>query len=50
MALLLVVAPLVVPESRETEPGRLDLVGVVLSLLTMGPLVLALKLAGSAGG
>ncbi|WP_224387573.1 MFS transporter [Pseudonocardia sp. ICBG1293] len=50
MALLLVVAPLVVPESRETEPGRLDLVGVLLSLLTMGPLVLALKLAGSAGG
>ncbi|MEJ8281792.1 MFS transporter [Pseudonocardia spirodelae] len=47
MALLLVVAPLVVPESREPHPGRLDLVGVALSLLAMGPLVLALKLAGS---
>ncbi|MEU6700015.1 MFS transporter [Pseudonocardia sp. NPDC046786] len=49
MALLLVVAPFLLPESREPSPGRLDLVGVLLSLLAMGPLVLAVKLIGSSG-
>ncbi|MFP5019204.1 MFS transporter [Pseudonocardia phyllosphaerae] len=52
MALLLVVAPFLLPESREAAPGRLDLAGVLLSLLAMGPLVLAVKLlgAGDSGG
>lgn len=49
MALLLVVAPFLLPESREHTPGKLDLVGVLLSLLAMGPLVLAVKLLGSSG-
>ncbi|ANY06806.1 MFS transporter [Pseudonocardia sp. HH130630-07] len=47
MAVLLLVAPVLLPESRAAAPGRPDPVGVVLSLLAMGPLVLAIKLAGS---
>lgn len=49
MALLLVVAPFLLPESREPRPDPLDLVGVLLSLLAMGPLVLAVKLVGADG-
>jgi DHA2 family multidrug resistance protein-like MFS transporter len=49
MAVLLVVAPLLLPESRAEAPGRPDPVGVLLSLLAMGPLVLAIKLVGSGG-
>lgn len=49
MAVLLVLARVVLPESRAAAPGRPDPVGVVLSLLTMGPLVLAIKLIGSGG-
>jgi MFS transporter, DHA2 family, multidrug resistance protein len=43
MVALLVAAPLLLPESRTAAPGRLDPLGVVLSLLTMGPAVLAVK-------
>ncbi|MEQ3554943.1 MFS transporter [Pseudonocardia nematodicida] len=49
MVVLLFVAPVVLPESRAEAPGALDLVGVVLSLLAMGPLVLAVKLVGADG-
>jgi MFS transporter, DHA2 family, multidrug resistance protein len=43
MLVLLVAAPLVLPESRTAAPGRLDLLGLVLSMLTMVPFVLAIK-------
>ncbi|MFP5069239.1 MFS transporter [Pseudonocardia nantongensis] len=49
MALMLLVAPVLLPESREPNPDRLDLVGVLLSLLAMGPLALAVKLVGADG-
>jgi MFS transporter, DHA2 family, multidrug resistance protein len=40
---LLVLAPRLVPESRDPNPGPLDLTSVVLSLVTMLPLVWAIK-------
>src|SRR6478736_6798951 len=40
---LLVLAPLLVPESRDPRPGRIDVVSIVLSLGTMGPIVYAIK-------
>ncbi len=43
LALLLVVGPLLLPESRDPAPGRLDLVSVGLSLATMLPVVYAIK-------
>lgn len=47
LALLLVLAPLLVPESRDPAPGRLDLLSVGLSLSTLLPAVWAVKtLAG----
>ena len=49
MVLLLVAGLALVPESRMPRPDRLDLVGAALSLLTMAPLVLAVKLVGSDG-
>ncbi|WP_264200066.1 hypothetical protein [Pseudonocardia sp. ICBG601] len=39
-----------VPGVGETEPGRLDLVGVVLSLLTMGPAGLRMSWPGPRAG
>jgi len=47
MVLLLVLAPAVLPESRTAAPGHLDLLGLVLSLLTMVPFVLAVKTFGA---
>ncbi len=44
LALLLVALPLVVRESRNPAAGRVDLIGVALSLLAMTPVVLAVKL------
>ena len=55
MVVLLVLGALVLPESRQERPGRLDPYGVLLSLLTMVPTVLAIKtvahdgVSGSAG-
>ncbi len=49
MLLLLVLGPLLVPESRMPEPGGFDLFGVVLSLSTMVPAVLAVKLVAHDG-
>jgi DHA2 family multidrug resistance protein-like MFS transporter len=43
MVLILVAGALVLPESRMETPGRLDPYGVLLSLLAMGPTVLAVK-------
>ena len=42
---LLVLAPRLVPESRDPNPGPLDLISVLLSLTTMLPLVWAIKTA-----
>lgn len=40
---LLVFAPLLVPESRDPRPGRIDPFGIALSMLTMVPVVYAIK-------
>lgn len=45
VALLVVVGRRVLPESREASPGPLDVPSVLLSLLTMVPLVYAVKAA-----
>jgi DHA2 family multidrug resistance protein-like MFS transporter len=49
MVALLVLGALVLPESRMPVPGRLDPLGVLLSLLTMVPVVLAIKLVAHDG-
>ncbi len=46
---LLVAAPLVLPESRNPAAGRLDLPSVVLSVVAMLPLVLGIKSVASHG-
>lgn len=43
MLAILVLGAALLPESRMAKPGRLDPVGVLLSLLAMGPAVLAVK-------
>ena len=40
---LLVLAPLLVPESRDPKPGRIDPLSILLSLATMVPIVYAIK-------
>ncbi|MDL5350497.1 MFS transporter [Microbacterium sp. zg-YB36] len=40
---LLVFAPLLLPESRDPHPGRIDPLSIVLSLATMVPFVYAIK-------
>lgn len=40
---LLVLAPLLVPESRDPAPGRIDPLSIVLSMATMVPIVFAIK-------
>ncbi|GAA2012752.1 MFS transporter [Microbacterium ulmi] len=40
---LLVLAPILVPESRDPCPGRIDAPSIVLSLATMVPIVYAIK-------
>ena len=40
---LLVLVPILVPESRDPHPGRFDPLSVVLSLATMVPIVYAIK-------
>jgi DHA2 family multidrug resistance protein-like MFS transporter len=40
---LLVLLPLLVPESRDPAPGRVDVVSAVLSLVTMVPIVFGIK-------
>jgi DHA2 family multidrug resistance protein-like MFS transporter len=46
---LLILAPRLVPESRDPNPGPLDPISVVLSLTTMLPLVWAIKTAAHDG-
>lgn len=46
---LLILAPRLVPESRDPNPGPLDLVSVLLSFATMLPLVWAIKTAAHDG-
>lgn len=46
---LLVLAPILIPESRDPNPGRIDPVSIVLSLLTMAPLVYGIKSLASEG-
>ena len=40
---LVVLVPLLVPESRDPSPGRFDPISIVLSLATMVPIVYAIK-------
>lgn len=40
---LLVAAPLLVPESRDPNPGRIDLISIALSMAAMIPVVYAIK-------
>lgn len=40
---LLVLAPILVPESRDPKPGRIDILSIVLSLAAMVPFVAAIK-------
>ena len=43
LVLLLILAPIFVPESKDPTPGPIDAVSIALSLLTMAPLVYAIK-------
>lgn len=43
LAVLLLAAPAFVPESRDPEPGPVDLVSIALSVAAMAPVVLAIK-------
>ncbi|MFT4221133.1 MAG: MFS transporter [Microbacterium sp.] len=40
---LLVLAPILLPETRDPKPGRVDVVSMLLSLATMAPVVYAIK-------
>ncbi|MDQ1128319.1 MFS transporter [Microbacterium sp. SORGH_AS_0888] len=40
---LLILAPLLVPESRDPRPGRIDVPSILLSMATMVPVVYAIK-------
>lgn len=43
IAVLLVAAPILVPESRDPHPGRLDLSGIAWSMIAMLPFVYGIK-------
>jgi DHA2 family multidrug resistance protein-like MFS transporter len=43
MALLLIAGPLLLPEARDSQAGRLDLVSVVISLVAILPIIYGLK-------
>lgn len=43
MVLLLIVAPIVIRESRDPNPGRFDLLGSLLSLATVLPVIYGIK-------
>ena len=49
MALIMVAAPVLLPERRAADAGRIDLISVVLSLATVLPLVYGLKLLAADG-
>ncbi|MFT4212395.1 MAG: MFS transporter [Microbacterium sp.] len=46
---LLVLAPVLVPESKDPHPGRIDPVGILLSMLALVPIVYAIKEAAVNG-
>ena len=46
---MLVLVPLLIPESRDPEPGRIDLVSTALSLAAMGPIVYGIKSLATEG-
>jgi MFS transporter, DHA2 family, multidrug resistance protein len=50
MAVLLVLGPLLLPEFRDPEPGRLDLLSAGLSLVAVLALIYGLKQAADGGG
>ncbi|CAM4059942.1 MFS transporter [Nocardiopsis rhodophaea] len=49
MLLLLIAAPLLLPEYRSPEPGRLDLFSVALSLAAILPIIYSVKEAAKGG-
>ncbi|AXB41616.1 MFS transporter [Amycolatopsis albispora] len=49
MVLLLVTGPILLPEHRDPEPGRLDLASVALSLVTVLPVVYGIKHVAEGG-
>ncbi|WP_245721679.1 MFS transporter [Nocardia crassostreae] len=49
MVVLLIAAPLTLPEYRDASAGRLDTISVALSLLTVLPIVYAVKSIGEHG-
>lgn len=49
LVVMLILAPFLIPESRDPNPGRLDFIGALLSMAMMVPLVYALKEAAVNG-
>src|SRR6478752_2407355 len=49
LLLLLVLAPIFVPESKDANPGRVDVLSIVLSMATMAPIVLGIKTLAKSG-
>ncbi|WP_374112349.1 MFS transporter [Rhodococcus sp. CH91] len=46
---LLVLAPIFVPESKDPNPGRIDVVSIALSMLALAPIVFAIKKTAEGG-
>ena len=46
---LLVLAPLLIPESRDPQPGRIDPTGIALSMIALTPIVYAIKRVATEG-
>jgi len=46
---LIVLVPLLIPESRDPNPGRIDIVSIVLSLAAMVPIVFGIKSIATEG-
>jgi DHA2 family multidrug resistance protein-like MFS transporter len=46
---LLVLAPAIIPESRDPHPGPFDLASILLSMTALGPVVYAIKLVATEG-
>lgn len=49
LALLLILGPLFIPESRDPAPGPIDVISIGLSLLALAPLVYAIKSVAKEG-
>ncbi|WP_442972637.1 MFS transporter [Rhodococcus sp. Rp3] len=46
---LLVLAPIFVPESKDPNPGRIDVMSIALSMLALAPIVFAIKKIADSG-